>query len=307
MRSAAWRERLPSALAAIAVQAGLAALVVFSFQVVRHLAPEKETVLTLQRLQRPAPARAPLVIDGRGRPPPAAAAPAGPLPAYARPGLQFSLPQNGGAAQMQELGRDLAACRIENYASLSPSQRLRCPPSPQVARHDPDPLAPEKPVKNVPVWQAEVARKNAPFALPGASGGVLGILGALLSGAFDDKRNYSYAPPDQPPLQDGAEMTRQYALLNDHCLPLDDTTKRNCEYNTAATPTVALGGMVYPSHPHVSDAAFKEALAAVMARKQSLSPRPVLASGAKTGGDDERNGLSGGAGAAAGGTGGTGR
>ena len=51
-----------------------------------------------------------------------------------------------------------------------------------------------------------------------------------------------------------------------------------------------------PVHPHVADTAFQQALAAVQARKQSLSPKPVLASGAKKGDGNEKSGSTGGAG-----------
>ena len=106
----------------------------------------------------------------------------------------------------------------------------------------------------------------------------------------------------------GAEMTRQYALHGSGCPELDDTTKRNCQNDRAALPGVSIAvGAPLPSHPHVSDAAFLKALAATQARTRSLYGAPVLASGAKAGDGNEKNGSSDGAGAAAGGTGSTGR
>jgi hypothetical protein len=315
--SATFRDRLwdrfSGAAIAIALQAGLLALLVFSFQVVRHLGQEKENILILPPLVRDAP-RTPVTIDARGRPP-LTARPASPtvLPPYALPSFNPSAPQSGtaplGGAGAEDLGRQIAKCGPANYGNLNASERKACPPPVALARPDPNlvPLNPDKPVKNAPIWQAEVDRRNAPVALPGAEGGILGILGALLTGGFGDKRNYSYAPPEAPPM-DGAEMTRQYALHGSGCPELDDTTKRNCQHDRAALPGVSVAiGAPLPSHPHVSDAAFLEALAATQARTRSLYARPVLASGAKAGDGNEKNGSSDGAGAAAGGTGSTGR
>jgi len=276
----------------------MVALMVASFTVVRHVVEEKETIFLLPPPARPQAVRAPVVIDGRGKPPPATAAPSAALPAYAQPGFHFSTPQ--GKAPASDLSREIARCRIENYASLTSSERAACL-QPEMARQGPAIPPPDKPVKNEGVWQAELARKNAPFALPGAQAGILGMLGALFSGAFSDKRNYSYGPPDPEPM-DGAEMARQYALHGSGCSEgLDDASRKNCRINIDSTPMLALGGMVYPSHPHVSDAAFNQALAAVQARKQSLYGQPVLASGANKGGGGEKNNSSGGAGAATGG------
>ena len=294
------RERLPSAAVALAVQAGLLALLVFSFEVVRYMPGEKETILNLRPLTRPAPARTPALRGGMAKPPPAAATapPSAALPAYARPDFQFSAPQ--GATALRELNHDAARCRIENYANLSSAERLLCPP-PDMVRRDPNaPPAPDKPVKNAPVWQGEVARRNAPATLPG--GDIFGAAIMLLfnPSAFADKRNYTPGPAPAP--IDGAEMTRQYALHGSGCPELDDTTKRNCQADRGALFEHGTGGEVLPANTHhATDAAFQQALAAVQARKQSLSAKPVLASGANKGGGDEKNTSSGGAGAAAGG------
>lgn len=316
MLSAAVRDRLwdrfSGAAIAIALQAGLAMLLVFSFQAVRHLGEEKETTLTLPPLPRPVP-RAPVTIDARGKPP-QAARPASPnmLPSYALPTFNPNTAQSGaaplGGAGTEALGRALAKCRPANYANLNASERRDCPPPEGLARQDPNllPLTPDKPVKNAPIWQAEVDRRNAPLALPGAEGGVLGILGALLGGGFGDKRNYSYAPPQTAPM-DGAEMTRQYALHGSGCPELDDTTKRNCQNDRAALPGVSVAlGSPLPTHPHVSDSAFQQALAATQARTRALYGKPVLASDGKAGDGHEKDGNAGGADAGTGGGGASG-
>jgi hypothetical protein len=303
------RERLPSAAAAIAVQAGLLALLVFSFEVVRHIAVEKETTLILPRLTRPAPPHAQASPDGRSRPPASAIAPpAGALPAYARPDFQFAAPQRATAAS-RDLNRDIVRCRVENAASLNPLDRKDCP-QPDMARHDPAtlPLDPGKPVRNAEVWKDDAARKNTPFTLPGGDALHTALMLLLHPSIFGDKRAYSAPGPELPPM-DGAEMARQHALLSDHCLALDDTTRRNCERDSAAEyrATIATFGAPAPDHPHVADTAFNQALAAVQARNRSLSAKPVLASGPNKGGGDEKSGSTGGAGGGVPAVGGAGR
>ena len=272
--SATLRDRLPSAAVAIALQAGLLALLVFSFQAVRHMSEEKETILILPPPAKIVP-RAPVTIDARGKPP-QAVRPAAPtaLPPYALPSFNFSAPQSGtaplGSGAAEDLNRDIAKCRVENYGNLNASERQRCPPPEGLARRDPSlaPLNPDKPVKNAPVWQAEVDRRNAPPGLPGASGGIVGILETLLfnPGAYADKRSYSYGPQDPPPM-DGAEMTRQYALNGSGCPELDDTTKKNCQHDRAAVKTdPPMAGTGTPK-VHASEAQFQEALAAYQVRR----------------------------------------
>lgn len=300
------RERLSSAAAAIAVQAGLCALLAFSFTVVRQLVPERETILFLPPLSRPQAPSQPVVIDARGRTrAPAAAPPRNlPAPAWALPSFSLGAPQGASSPLAGRYpGPD---CRIENYWRLNADARKACPPPEALAGRNPGaaPLVPDRPVKNAPIWQAEVDRRNAPAALPGAAQGLIGLLGTLLfnPGAYLDKRSYSYAAPPAPPL-DGAETTHMAWSQIPQCAPaLDDTTRRNCAINTGAVHMLSSAG-AYPGGAHVSDAVFQQALAAVQARRQSLYAPPVLASGAKTGGGDEKNGSSGGAGADGGGDG----
>src|SRR6185312_15281992 len=70
------RERLTSGSAAIGVQAGLLGLLLYSFNMVRQLPQEKETILVLPPLVQPAQP-SPMVINARGR---ARTAPALPPP-----------------------------------------------------------------------------------------------------------------------------------------------------------------------------------------------------------------------------------
>jgi hypothetical protein len=248
---------------------------------------EKETFLYLPppAQQKPqVPQRKPMVIDAR---PNASAAPpqaatTQPSPAWATPGFALGTGQNGIVLAAPPGATD---CRPEKYGQLNASARSACPPP--SARPDPKVLAlnPYKPVPNAPVWQAEIDRRNAPFSVPGASGGLLGMgLTLLLNpGAYLDERNYSYAKPPEEPV-DGAEMThRAWSQIPQCNAQLDDTTRRNCAIMVGAT-IMAGTGEVYPDHPHVTDTAFKQALAATQARTRSLYGAPVLASGAKAGG-----------------------
>ncbi len=294
MQAAGFRERLTSAAAAIGVQAGLAALLVVSFAVVRQVTGEKETFLYLpppaQQKPQP-PQRKPMVIDARpnafAAPPPSAAAP--PLPAWATPGFALGTGRNGIVLAQPPGSVD---CRPEKYGQLNASVRAQCPPPAGVARIDPNvmPLDPNKPVPNAKIWQAEIDRRNAPVVIPG--GNPLGALFTLLTnpGAFLDKRNYSYATPgnsnDEP--VDGAETThRAWSMIPQCNGQLDDSTRRNCAISVGLTTHVDMATTGFPGPTaHVSNQAFDKALAATQARTRSLYGQPVLASLPKTGGGD---------------------
>jgi hypothetical protein len=290
---ATFRERLPSAVAAIALQAGLLALLLLSFQVVRHIGEEKEHFITLpppvqpvrQNKPAPAPGRNPAIATPA---PPAAAAPP---PAWASPG--FALGSGAGAGIRLARPPGLNDCKPENYANLNASDRKACSHPEDLARHDPNavPLNPGKPVRNAPVWQGEMARRNAPAVIPG--GNPLGAAFNLLfnPGAFLDPRNYSYAAPGNggDDSYDGAEATHRLWSQPPQCpAGMDDSMRKTCEANAAAVYKLkfATSGAPGPALPHVSDADFQKARAAVQARQQSLYAPPVLASGtSKRGGN----------------------
>lgn len=245
------RDRLPSATAALAIQLAIAALLAVSFEAVRQAAPEKETILNLPPLVRPAPA--PMVIDARGRrrtspaaappPVPQSPAPAAPVltapPATAAPSAAGAVPAPGRRTGQAAPGPAPADCAPQNLASLTPAERALCPPPPRADANE-IPLNPQSHVKDAPYWEAERENSRAPFALPGAAAGPFGVLlSALLNpGAFADKHSYSYGP----------------AL----------TTK-------AGTPD--------PDAPpaHVSDDAFRKALQAANDRKRMLYGKPPAA------------------------------
>jgi len=295
---ATFRERLPSAIAAIALQVGLLALLAFSFAVVRQVSLEKENTITLPPLARPLPQQKPATAPGH-KPetatPPPAAQPA-PLPFYASPGFTLD---SGGAGIRLAQPPNLKDCRPENYADLNASERAACS-SQDMARRDPNalPADPSKPVKNAPVWQAEIDRRNAPPVIPG--GNPLGAAFTLLfnPGAFLDPRNYSYATPGNggAPAIDGAESTHQIWSQPPQCpAGLDDTSRRTCQANAAAVYRLkfATSGAPGPAMPHVTDSAFQQARAAAQARTQSIYGRPVLASGPQAGDGNEKGGVSG--------------
>ena len=168
MPSATLRERLPSAIAAIALQAGMLALLAFSFAVVRHVGVEKETFLTLPPPAQTLPAA--MVIDARGRPKPLAAAPDRPAPpviaappVIGAPALPGTAPQAAGAP---------LPCIPAGQAR--PAYRVACPQPPPLpqAQNDDIPLHPESHVKDEARWQAEMAHKNDPLGVslgPGVS------------------------------------------------------------------------------------------------------------------------------------------
>ena len=180
MIPASLRDRLPSAAAAIALQGGLLALLVLSFEVVRHVAPEKETFINLPPLARPQAQRAPVVIDARGKTLPRQVAPPLRTPAYAQPSFSIPAPSNAiipPAAAPQDTARDRVRCETD-YASLSLAERLRCPPPPAAATQPDDAtrlLNPPSHVKDEARWQAEMEHKNSPTDLGVAVGPGIGF------------------------------------------------------------------------------------------------------------------------------------
>lgn len=281
---ASFRDRLPSAAAAIALQAGLLALLVLSFEVVRRVAPEEERFITLPPLARTQSQRAPVVIDAR-KPPqlgggPSAATPPLSLPVYATPSFNLGAP--AGETALRALNRALGGCGLG--MPRDPRIAAPCPPLTGVARSDPNeiPLT-GKPVPNAPIWQAEVDRRGAPMTVPG--GDPLGILLTLLGSpeSFLDRRNYSYAAPQEP--VSGADHQRDLITNNPLCLSgAGASATAQCMHDAGAVTMhqlVALG-VPPPSGPHVSDAAFQQALAATQARTRAIQGRPVLASPPQT-------------------------
>jgi hypothetical protein len=234
------RERAGSVAVALGVQAGLFLLLLFSLAVVHRLPQEKETILTLPPLPRPVLKPA-MVIDGRPRRPlRPSAAPPPPMPSLpvpAAPAPQAAPAQ--GEAVLPALGRALADCRPEKLANLPPAARAQCPPpAPQAKRDDSDLMQPNRHVKDEDYYAAEKANRDAPFALPGAAGGPLGILLTALfnPGAWADKHSYSLGPPVPP------------------------------KGGVAAGPA---------PRQHVSDTRFQDALNAVNARKGAITAKPA--------------------------------
>jgi hypothetical protein len=270
------RERLPSAAAALAVQAGLLALLVLSFEVVRRVAPEKETIINLPPLVRREAQRAPVVIDARRPPEPGggAIAPTPPLslPAYATPSFSLGVP--AGETALQALNRAVIGCGPGT--PRDPRIAAPCPSLTGVARTDPNqiPLT-GKPVPNAPVWQAEVDRRGAPMTVPG--GDPLGILLTLLGSpeSFLDRRNYSYTP--QAPVS-GADHLHDMITNNPLCLSgAGASAAEQCMRDAGAVTmhSIVALGVPPPSGPHVSDTAFQQALAATQARTRALYGKPA--------------------------------
>jgi hypothetical protein len=155
-----WHDKLPSIAGTLAMQAALAALLLFSITAVRRERTQTETILFL-------PPPKPAVIDAR-RPPPeqsrqpsAQAAPISPppLPAYAAPSAGLSASTGGNSALLGALGRDLENCRIEKR-----DPDAQCPPV--LAHRETMTLDAGQPVRNAAIWQREAERKKI-AGLPG--------------------------------------------------------------------------------------------------------------------------------------------
>ncbi|MBV9549283.1 MAG: hypothetical protein JO256_06370 [Alphaproteobacteria bacterium] len=244
LSSTPFRDRLPSAAATLGVQAGFLALLLLSFNAVRRAVDEKETFLILPPLARPLLLR-PVVIDARGAPKPKGAAPppaaqSATPPAFAAPPV-LALPVAPGAPSPAP-GQAWADCTRPDSA---------CPPTAPGTKTNPNeiPFYPEKPVKNAPIWQSEIERRNTPPRVPCVSltHEVVGM------GGFQQENN-------------GAR--------------LDITCALKQWRDPALLPPVRGTPVADPGPQHAPDDSFRKALQAVNARKQVLSGRPAAAGAA---------------------------
>jgi hypothetical protein len=219
------RERVTSAAAAIGVQAGIAALLVASFAVVRQVRDEKESFITLPPLAAPKPPPSPVTIDARGRrtpPPLKAPAPPGDEPAVMAPAPS---PPQAGITQ-------------------PPAPSL---PSRPKAYPNEIPLHPESHVKNAPVWQSEIDRRNTPLRVPCVT---LTSSAAGMNGFAKEDHGVS---------------------LDIGCL-----LKALRDGPQFLPPVQGLPGQNAP-RPHASDQDFGKALQAINARKRALYARATPA------------------------------
>lgn len=158
-----WKDKLPSITGTLAMQAAIAALLLFSITAVRRELVQPETILFL-------PPSKPATIDARQPPPhrqepqqpPAQTTPVSPpLPAYAAPSSSLSASANGSGALLGTLGRQIENCRIEKRDAGA-----ACPPALALRDERSLTLNPGMPVKNAFVWQREADRKKIPAGLP---------------------------------------------------------------------------------------------------------------------------------------------
>ena len=235
-----WRDRLPGALLALAINAALLALLVFSLA--PHPPPPqdasqpRETVLLLPRLKPPGD---PVVIDARPRTaapeqpvtPPAPPADWSP-PLYATP--QFDLPHappipGSARALLTAIDRGLRCLPDEKgrVSALCPENSAAPPP------HNRD-MGPAAPGRNESLFAAEKNCADAPMVLPG--GHPFGILVNALTNpsAFAEKRGYC-PPPLKPPRVDGVERREQILRQIAQCPPGGITAieRRACRPNAA--------------------------------------------------------------------------
>ena len=250
--TATLRDRLPSAVVAIALQAGLLALLIFSFQAVRHAVEEKETVLTLPPLVKAPPRHQPVVIDARGKKGPgAAAAPPEAPSADVQPSFNVSAPQSGVA--LQGLGRDLDNCPVEKGDSNA-TERQHCPPVEGIPRAAEARPAQPADAKHQAYWEAERAAAHTPPRIPCVS-----LFSTQIGmGGFQK--------------QDNGVMLDPLCVIRE-LRGGADTGKP--QYDSGPSD---------PGGGHVSEVAFKQALAAVQTRQRAVYGKAAPTSGAQAGG-----------------------
>jgi hypothetical protein len=281
MESFAFKDRLPSALLALVIQAGLIGLLIFSFHAVRRPQNEQESVLFLSRppIRRVEPTVA--IIDARGAPLAhnrSASAPV--LPLFVQPDSTSteaaptaSAPSSPDA--LHSPGHALFDCAPEKLANLPPDERANCPPAIQsmAKQNGSDVITSPYQAKNQAHWDEEMARKNAPVTLPGGS--ILGAVVTLLTkpSAFADKRSYTDTSP-APPQMTGADALYHATQVTPDCPAMSDFEKTVCENDVAAlgggSQRIAAATSV-PSKIHASEAQFQAALKAYHQRRDTGS------------------------------------
>jgi hypothetical protein len=190
--SSAFRDRLPSAVLALALQAAFIAAFLHALP---PMAPPKqlarELVFILPRL-------APKPLPG----PPQMAPRATSLPVFVPPPL-FSLPApsasspNAPSTAVQNFGRAVFGCAPETYSSLTPQQRAQClRPGEGVAIQEvPNLMGSPSHVKDEAHWQEEWAREQSPALLPcGGFIDIMCLLTKIATGTLSD-----YGDPRQWP------------------------------------------------------------------------------------------------------------
>lgn len=151
-------ERFAGAILAIAVQAGLIALLIFAHAPLAP--PEKSTGELTFILPRLRPEPAPPLPMPRQSAPLLIPAPAVPLPPDENALRAAPLPQMRAMPvppDLSAVGRALSDCRIDNYANLSPERRKHCPrPGEGMAIQDAPSLGPVRPkAKDEALWQEQ--------------------------------------------------------------------------------------------------------------------------------------------------------
>lgn len=242
--SATFRDRLPSAAAAIALQAGLLALLLLSFEAVRHITEEQEHTIFLPPLLRPVPQNRARVTPRRepetALPPPVTAQPLPPQTV-----IPEAAPGGGTGIQMAQPPGTID-CRPENYVHLNGSDRAACTRAWEKPRDDKTMVMdPNPPVKNAPIWQSEIERRNTPPRVPCVS---------LTSGAVGEG---GYVREDH-----GVRLDISCAL-------------KALREGPQILPPIRGEPDPNPPPQHASDDAFSKALQAVNARKRALYARPA--------------------------------
>jgi hypothetical protein len=156
-----WKDRLPSALGAVAVQAAFVLLLTVSYTVVRRAPEPLPEVIYLQpQTTPPPPLRDPMLIDARPRAPRASTTPSTGLPAGSGNGIdatpRVTIPPLATPAPPRTADRT-PDCRL-----IPPARSPLCPPltaNQALGNFHPDPPSD---VKDEARWAREKQRSNAP-------------------------------------------------------------------------------------------------------------------------------------------------
>lgn len=188
-----WTRRLPAISGALLLTAAQVTVLFFVVRPERPLPVETLGVMLLPQTPR---APEPMVIDAR-RPAPQPAAPAAAAPVLDTAPVPAA--PAAGSTAITAAAPPAPACPGETAGKLA---QARCPQAEGKPKTDDLAIATPPRVKDEERWEKELARKNAPFALPGAEGGISGIIATLIfnPGAYLDKSSYAYGVgPDAPP------------------------------------------------------------------------------------------------------------
>jgi len=205
MRQARLRDRAAAAGTALGLQVIFAAGFLHTVMVAAPPARRAvELTLLLPRLAS-VPAAAPRTRLRTGSPVPTEA------PRQDAPAPQTITPE--AMAALRAFGQALNDCAPEKYNSLPPDRRAHCPrPDDGVAVQDaPNLMGAPSHVKDGARWQAELARKQSPFALPCFGGtDLLCLIETVSNGSITDPHTWPVYETKRYPPEDLYKLEQAY-------------------------------------------------------------------------------------------------